>query len=202
MISEFTKGFFKENPVFVLLLGLCPTLAVTTSLQNAVGMGMASTFVLICSNLLVSIFKLYIPKEIRIPIYIVVIATFVTIVKLLLAAYMPELKEALGIFLPLIVVNCIILGRAEAFASKNTPVLSIVDAVGMGVGFTIALSLIGVTREILGAGKIWGIPIIAGIKEYTLAVFIIPPGGFLTMGLLLALFNYIGAWRKARAQHE
>jgi len=198
-LSEFTKGFVRENPVFVLLLGLCPTLAVTTGLKNAIGMGMACTFVLAGSNLIIALFKRLIPKEIRIPCYIVVIATFVTIVKLIMAAYFPLLKEALGIFLPLIVVNCIILGRAEAFASKNDSLASVVDGVGMGLGFTCALSLIGILREILGAGQIWGVPIARGLEPYALKIFIIAPGGFLTMGLLLAFFNHIRDRRRARA---
>lgn len=193
-MRELTKGFFSQNPVFMLLLGLCPTLAVTTGLQNALGMGFAATFVLICSNLIVSLFKSVIPKEIRIPIFIVIIATFVTIVKLMMAAQFPELTKSLGIFLPLIVVNCVILGRAEAFASQNGPVASVIDAVGMGLGFTGALALIGLTREILGEGKILGIPIydLDVIEPYTMKIMIIAPGGFLTMGLLLALFTYIG----------
>ncbi len=199
-LAEFTKGLIRENPVFVLLLGLCPTLAVTTGLKNAIGMGLAATFVLVCSNLIIALAKKLIPSEIRIPCFIVVIATFVTIVKLVMAAYLPALKEALGIFLPLIVVNCIILGRAEAFASKNGPVRSIIDGLGMGLGFTLALCLIGLVREVLGAGQILGIPIARGLDPYTLKIFIIAPGGFLTMGLLLALFNYIAALRAQRCK--
>lgn len=200
LTKVFSKGFVAENPVFMLLLGLCPTLAVTTGLENAIGMGLAATFVLICSNLIISLFKSLIPKEIRIPIFIVVIATFVTIVKLVMTAEFPDLTKSLGIFLPLIVVNCVILGRAEAFASKNGPVASIIDGLGMGLGFTCALMLIGLTREILGEGKILSIPLydLNVIDPYTMKIMIIAPGGFLTMGLLLALFTYIGQRRSKR----
>ncbi len=200
LTAEFRKGVLRENPVFVLLLGLCPTLAVTTGLKNGVGMGLAATFVLIGSNLILSLAKSLIPKEIRIPVYIVVIATFVTIVKLLMTAFLPALTEALGIFLPLIVVNCIILGRAEAFASKNPAGASIADAVGMGLGFTGALSLIGGIREVVGTGMLWGIPLhdLQTVDPYTLKIMIIPPGGFLTVGLLLALSNHISNRRAAR----
>jgi electron transport complex protein RnfE len=200
LTAELTRGFFRENPVFVLLLGLCPTLAVTTGLKNALGMGLAATFVLIASNLMISIFKKLIPKEIRIPVYIIIIAAFVTVVKLLMAAYMPVLKEALGIFLPLIVVNCIILGRAEAFASKNAPLASMVDGLGMGLGFTLALSLIGIVREVLGSWQLLGIPVADGLEPYALSVFIIAPGGFLTLGLLLALFNHLANCKAEKAK--
>lgn len=199
-VGEFTKGFVRENPVFVLLLGLCPTLAVTTGVKNAIGMGLASTFVLVGSNFVISLFKSFIPKEIRIPIFIVVIATFVTVVKLVMAAQFPELAESLGIFLPLIVVNCIILGRAEGFASKNNLVMSLIDGLGMGLGFTLALSVIGLVREVLGEAKILGIPIARGLEDYTLKTFIMPAGGFLTMGLLLGLFTYISLRRKRAAE--
>ncbi len=198
-LPEFTKGLFRENPVFMLLLGLCPTLAVTTSLANALGMGLACTFVLFCSNLMISLIKGVIPGEIRIPCYIVVIATFVTMVKLIMAAYFPELKAALGIFLPLIVVNCIILGRAEAFACKNGPLASVVDGLGMGAGFTLALCLIGVIREILGGGQVLGVPLAPGLDPYTIKVMIIPPGGFLTLGSLLALFKFLKLRRERAA---
>lgn len=192
--SEFAKGVIAENPVLVLLLGCCPVLAVTTGVKNAVGMGAAATFVLVCSNFLVALVKRGVPKEVRIPIYIVIIATFVTVVKLVMAAYLPALKDALGIFLALIVVNCIILGRAEAFASKNGPFLSIMDGLGMGLGFTLALSLIAFFREIFGAGMIFGIPLANGLESYTQKIFILPPGGFLTMGLIL----FASAWIKNR----
>lgn len=198
-VTVFTRGLVRENPVFVLLLGLCPVLAVTTGLGNAVGMGLAATFVLLCSNLLVSIIKGVVPADVRIPVFIIVIATFVTVVKLIFAAYFPALKASLGIFLPLIVVNCIILGRAEAFASKNGPVASVIDAIGMGFGFTLALCAIAAVREILGDGKIFGIPIARGLESYTCTTMILAPGGFVTMGLLLAFFNHL-ATRRARAE--
>ncbi len=188
--KEFSKGLIRENPVLVLLLGLCPTLAVTTGVSNAVGMGFAATFVLICSNLLISICKKGIPKEIRIPIFIVIIATFVTVVKLIMAAYFPALKASLGIFLALIVVNCIILGRAEAFAFKRGIVESMFDGVGMGLGFTLALCLISFFREILGGGTFYGIPLADGLSDYTQKIFILSPGGFLTVGLILATAAY------------
>lgn len=196
--KEFFKGLFRENPVFVLVLGMCPTLAVTTSVEKAIGMGLASTFVLVCSNLIISLIKKMVPDEVRIPIFIVVIATFVTLVKLIMAAYFPALKAALGIFLPLIVVNCIILGRAEAFASKNGPVASLIDGLGMGVGFTLALMLLGSIREVLGSGSILGIPFASGVEQYTQTIFILAPGGFLTLGLLMAFFNYLAIRKKRR----
>ena len=192
LVKEFAKGLWRENPTLVLLLGLCPTLAVTTSLPNAVGMGLAATFVLVCSNVLISVLKKLIPSEVRIPAYIMIIATFVTVAKLLMAAYLPALKEALGIFLALIVVNCIILGRAEAFASKNPPLASFFDGLGMGLGFTSGLSVIAVFREILGNGTLWGIPLADGLAAYTPKVFVLAPGGFLTLGLILAFC----AWRR------
>ena len=194
----FTRGFLRENPVFVLLLGLCPSLAVTTGLLNAIGMGLAATFVLICSNAIVSLTRRWIPSEVRIPCFIVIIATFVTVVKLVMGAYMPALSAALGIFLPLIVVNCIILGRAEAFASQNGLITSIIDAISMGLGFTGALCVIGLVREILGEWKILGIPITESGGLYSMKVFILAPGGFIAMGLLLGLFNYLGARRERR----
>jgi electron transport complex protein RnfE len=197
--KEFFKGIFKENPVFVLVLGMCPTLAVTTSVEKAIGMGLASTFVLVCSNIIISLIKKAVPDEVRIPIFIVVIATFVTLVKLIMAAYFPALKAALGIFLPLIVVNCIILGRAEAFASKNNPVSSLIDGLGMGIGFTLALMLLGVIREVLGSGAVLGIPFADGLEQYTQTIFILAPGGFLTLGLLMGFFNYL-ALRKRRGK--
>ncbi len=188
--KEFFKGFYKENPVFRLALGLCPALAVSSSVQNAVGMGAAATFVLLCSNVIISIIRKAVPKKIRIPIYIVVIATFVTIVDLVMAGFAPALHKSLGIFVPLIVVNCVILGRAEAFAGKNSVFYSFIDGLGMGIGFTLALSLIGVARELLGDGKLWGIPVMGAEFEPVL-LFILPPGAFLTLGLFLGLFNWI-----------
>jgi electron transport complex protein RnfE len=200
--SQFINGFFRENPVFVLVLGMCPTLATTSSLEKAIGMGLATTFVLVCSNFIISFIKQWVPDEVRIPIFIVVIATFVTLVKLIMAAYFPDLKAALGIFLPLIVVNCIILGRAEAFASKNGVVESITDGLGMGVGFTLALGLLGSVREILGSGSLLGIPFFNGVSTYTQTIFILAPGGFLTLGLFMAFFNYLALRKHARPGGE
>lgn len=188
--KEFFKGFYKENPVFRLALGLCPTLAVSNSVQNAVGMGAAATFVLLCSNVIVSLIRSGVPKKIRIPIYIVVIATFVTIVDLVMAGFAPSLHKALGIFVPLIVVNCIILGRAEAFAGKNSVFYSFLDGLGMGIGFTFALVAISVVRELLGDGRLWGIPVF-GPGFQPVLLLILPPGAFLTLGLFLAFFNWI-----------
>ncbi len=202
LLSDFTRGLFKENPVFILVLGMCPTLAVTTSVEKAIGMGLASSFVLVCSNLIISLIKKAVPDEVRIPIFIVVIATFVTLVKLIMAAYFPELKAALGIFLPLIVVNCIILGRAEAFASKNGPFDSIADGLGMGIGFTLALILLGAIREVLGSGSILGIPFADGLSSYTQTIFILAPGGFLTLGLLMGFFNYLALVRQSRRSKQ
>lgn len=188
--KEFFKGFYKENPVFRLALGLCPTLAVSNSIQNAVGMGAAATFVLLCSNVIVSLIRAGVPKKIRIPIYIVVIATFVTIVDLVMAGFAPDLHKALGIFVPLIVVNCIILGRAEAFAGKNSVFYSFLDGLGMGIGFTLALTSIAIVRELLGDGKLWGIPMFGSSFEPVL-LFILPPGAFLTLGLFIGFFNWL-----------
>lgn len=199
LFSEFTKGLIQENPVLVLLLGLCPTLAVTTGVQNAIGMGLAATFVLVCSNFVISLVKRGVPSEVRIPVFIVIIASFVTVVKLVMAAYTPQLSAALGIFLPLIVVNCIILGRAEAFASRNPPLASLIDGLGMGVGFTLALLLIAAIREIAGAGTLAGIPLCRGIEAYTLSAIVLPPGGFLVLGLLLGFLRYL---RLRREQQE
>ena len=196
LVDMFRGGIFTENPVLVLLLGLCPTLAVTTSLTNAIGMGLAATFVLICSNVVISLFSRFFPSEVRIPCFIVVIASFVTLVKMIMAAFFPDLKEALGIFLPLIVVNCIILGRAEAFASKRSLVPSFWDGVSMGVGFTLALCLIGGIREVMGEWKLLGIPLSTGGMEHSAKVMIIAPGGFLTLGVVLGAIGYLRA-RKA-----
>jgi electron transport complex protein RnfE len=182
---QFTKGILRENPVLVLLLGICPTLAVTTSVTNAVGMGISATFVLIGSNLIISIFGRFFPKSIRIPCYIVVIATFVTIVKMVLAGFVPELNEALGIFIPLIVVNCIILGRAEAFASRNGAVDSLLDALGMGAGFTLALLVISTIREVLGSWRLAGVPITDGGFD-PVKILGMAPGAFIVLGLVLA----------------
>ncbi len=191
MIREFTKGIFRRNPVFVLLLGLCPLLAVTTSVSNALGMGAAATFVLVFSNLIVSLVRNLIPNKVRIPCFIVVIATFVTLVELFLKAYLPDLNESLGLFVPLIVVNCIILGRAEAFASRNDPVVSVVDGLGMGVGFTFALTVLGAIREIAGSNALLGLELIPGFSPAL--IMILPPGAFLTIGILLGFFALLRA---------
>jgi len=187
--KEFTKGIIKENPVFVMALGLCPTLAVTTSAFNGVGMGLASTFVLLGSNTVVSLIKKLVPDKVRIPMYIVVIATFVTLVQMFMKAYFPALDKALGLFIPLIVVNCMILGRAEAFASKNNLFYSIIDALGVGVGFTLALTLIGAIREILGSNSIFGYQVVEGFQP--MGFFVLAPGAFLTIGVLIAIFKAI-----------
>jgi len=192
---EFSKGIYKENPIFRLVLGMCPTLAVTTSVQNAIGMGIATTFVLFSSNLLISIIKNAVPKRIRIPMYIVVIASFVTIADLVMAAYEPTLHKSLGIFVPLIVVNCIILGRAEAFAGKNRVLPSILDGLGMGIGFTLALLALGLVREILGNGTIYGYPVL-GSGYNPMLIMILPPGAFLILGLYLGFFNWLDRKRK------
>ncbi len=184
--KNFSKGFIKENAVFVLLLGLCPTLAVTSSAINGLGMGLATTFVLVGSNVVVALIKDFIPDKVRIPSFIVVIAAFVTIVELVMQAYSPALFDALGIFIPLIVVNCVVLGRAEGFASKQSLLSSTVDGIGMGLGFTFALFLLGSIREILGAGSWMDMKFIAGDA---ILVFILSPGAFLVLGYLIALIN-------------
>jgi H+/Na+-translocating ferredoxin:NAD+ oxidoreductase subunit E len=188
LFQEFTKGFVKENPVFIMALGLCPTLAVTSSVQNAIGMGLAATFVLVFSNVIISLIKNFIPSKIRIPAYIVVIASFVTIVDMVMHAYVPEIHKNLGLFIPLIVVNCIILGRAEAFASKNNLLRSLIDGLGMGLGFTLALVVIGGIREVLGAGQFLGYDVLPASYKPVL-VAILAPGAFLVMGLLMGLMN-------------
>ena len=197
----FWYGIFKNNPTFRLVLGLCPTLAVTTSLENALGMGLAATFVLVCSNVLVSALRKAIPAAVHIPCYIVIIATFVTAVDLLMQAYLPDLSASLGIFIPLIVVNCVILGRAEAFASRNGVVDSFADGLGSGIGFTLALALVAAVREICGAGTltVWGDLAIKGLNPGPVTLAILPAGGFITLGLLLALINRIGEWRARRS---
>ena len=184
--QEFTKGIIKENPVLRLVLGTCATLAVTTAASNAIGMGLATTFVLVCSNAAISLLKKVIPDKVRIPAYITLIAGFVTIVQLLVKAFVPSLDEALGVFLPLIVVNCIILGRAEMFASKNPVLPSIVDGLGMGVGFTAALLAMGIIRELLGAGTVFGLPVLSGFMD-PIIIFLLPPGGFFVFGILVAI---------------
>ncbi|MBW6515462.1 MAG: electron transport complex subunit E [Candidatus Cloacimonetes bacterium] len=188
LIKEMTKGFVKENPVFIMALGLCPVLAVSTSIENAIGMGLAATFVLLCSNILISLLKDVIPTKVRIPCFIVVIASFVTIVDMLMNAYTPEIHKNLGIFIPLIVVNCIILGRAEAFASRNSLFKSIFDGLGMGIGFTLALVLVAFFRELLGAGQLLGIQILP-VSYQPVLLAILAPGAFLTLGLLMGALN-------------
>ncbi len=195
MKGVFVNGVLNENPIFRLMLGLCPTIAVTTSLVNAVGMGGAATFVLICSNVLISMLRNFIPAKVRIPCFIVIIAMFVTVVQMLLQAYIPSLNESLGIFIPLIVVNCVILARAESFASKNGVLASAVDGIGMGIGFTLALMMIAFVRELLGSGSLFGVDVFgAGYPDVLL--FVLAPGGFLVLGLLLALVNKIIAGKK------
>ncbi len=189
-LSIVTKGFFKENPVFVLVLGTCPTLATTTSVLGAVSMGLAATAVLMCSNFAISLLRKIIPDKVRIPCYIVIIAGFVTVVQMLMHAYLPELYELLGVYLALITVNCIILGRAEMFASKNSPVDSLLDGLGMGLGFTIALLLMSTIREVFGAGSFFGIEI-PFIKDHTIGFLVKSPGGFLVFGLLIAIVTLI-----------
>ncbi len=188
--KELSKGIIKDNPIFVLVLGMCPTLAVTTSVMNALGMGLAATFVLICSNIIISLIKNITPSKIRIPVYIVVIAAFVSIVDMVMSAYLPALHKSLGLFIPLIVVNCIILGRAEAFASKNNVFLSIADAIGMGLGFTLSLSVVATIREILGAGTWLGMRVVASNYDPML-IAILAPGAFITLGFLMALMNML-----------
>lgn len=183
---ELVKGIIKENPVFVTMLGMCPTLAVTTMASNGIGMGLATTFVLVCSNLAISLLKNIIPKAVRLPCFIVVIASFVTLIEFLLKGYIPALYDSLGLFLSLITVNCIILGRAEAFASKNNPWKSMLDGLGSGLGFTLALFLMGSVREILGSGQWFGIDLHLPI---TMTVFVMPAGGFLTLGFIIAVVN-------------
>jgi len=193
-VQNFTKGLWKDNPVLRLLLGFCPVLAVTTSAMNALGMGAATTFVLVCSNIVVASIKSIVPSQMRIPVYIVVIATFVTLVDLLLQGFAYPLSKSLGLFIPLIVVNCVILGRAESFASKNSVGSAFVDGMGMGIGFTGALVVLGAIREILGDGRIFGAALV-GIDTPKILVFVLPPGAFITLGLLLWFMNELDARR-------
>ncbi len=183
----FMNGIIDENPTFRMVLGMCPTLAITTAASNGIGMGLAVTFVLVFSNLVISLLRKAIPDQIRIPAFIVVIATFVTIVQLIIKAFLPALDASLGVFIPLIVVNCIILGRAEAFAAKNSPVASIFDGIGMGLGFTIALTLLGASRELFGTGKVFGFTLFP--ENYGALVFVLAPGAFIALGYLIALIN-------------
>jgi electron transport complex protein RnfE len=188
-MQNFTKGFFKENAVFVLLLGMCPTLGVTSSAINGLGMGLATTFVLIMSNLVISLVSSMIPDKVKIPSFIVIIASFVTIVDLVMAGYVPALHAQLGVFIPLIVVNCVVLGRAEAFASKNKLVPSIIDGAGMGLGFSMALTMLGAVRELLGTGKVFDYPIFK--ENYGMLIFVLAPGAFLALGYLIAIINQL-----------
>ena len=183
------NGLIKENPTFVLLLGMCPTLATTTSAFNGLSMGVATMFVLICSNVVISLIKKITPDKVRIPVFIVVIASFVTILQLCIKAYLPDVDKSLGLFIPLIVVNCIILGRAEAFASKNTPVASLFDGIGIGLGFTFALTLLGMIRELFGAGSLFGVTLLP--ETLNILVFVLPPGAFISLGYLIAVVNKI-----------
>lgn len=189
LAKVFKNGVIDENPTFVQVIGMCPTLAVTSSAINGIGMGLSTAVVLACSNLAISLLRKVVPDKIRIPCFVVVIATFVTIVQMLLKAYVPALDKALGLYIPLIVVNCIILARAESFACKNKPVPSFVDGLGMGIGFTLALTVLGAVREILGAGSIFGFAFLP--EAFNTLLFILPPGAFLTLGFLMAIFNKV-----------
>jgi electron transport complex protein RnfE len=195
--QELIKGIYRDNPVFRLMLGLCPVLAVSSSVNNALGMGAAASFVLISSNLVVSVIRKGVPQKIRIPIYIIIIATFVTIVDLVMAGFAPELHKSLGLFIPLIVVNCIILGRAEAFASKNNILYSVIDGLGMGIGFTLAMVIIATFREILGNGTWLGFPLL-GSSFKPVLLMILPPGAFITIGLLIGLLNWVDTRTKLK----
>ena len=183
------NGLIKENPTFVLMLGMCPTLGTTTSALNGMSMGLATTFVLICSNVVIALLKNLIPDKIRIPAFIVVIATFVTIIQMAMEAYLPALYDSLGLFIPLIVVNCIVLGRAEAFAAKNNPFASFCDGLGIGLGFTFGLTLLGIVRELIGTGALFSLRIFP--EEYSVLIFVLAPGAFITLGYLIAIINKI-----------
>ncbi len=196
LLHVFTRGLVKENPVLRLMLGACATLAVTTAAINGIGMGVATMFVLVCSNAVVALLRNVIPDKVRIPAFITIIAGFVTIVQLLVKAYVPSLDESLGVFLPLIVVNCIILGRAEMYASKNRVIPAIIDGLGMGIGFTAALLAMGIIRELLGAGTVFGIPVLSGFME-PIIIFLLPPGGFFVYGMLIALAGKLSEEGKA-----
>lgn len=186
-IKTITNGIIKENPTFVLLLGMCPTLATTTSGINGMSMGLATIFVLICSNFVISLIKNVVPDMVRIPVFVVVIAAFVSTLQMLMEAYLPSINKSLGIYIPLIVVNCIILGRAEAFACKNNPLASICDGIGIGLGFTFALALLGAVRELIGAGTLFGIALLP--ETCNVLLFVLPPGAFITLGYLIAIVN-------------
>lgn len=184
-----TNDIVRENPTFVLLLGMCPTLATTTSAQNGLLMGLATMFVLVCANVAVSLIKNLTPDKVRIPVFVVVIASFVTILQMMLAAWLPSVNASLGLYIPLIVVNCVILGRAEAFACKHTPFESLLDGVGIGLGFTLGLTLLGMAREVLGAGTVFGLHLLP--ETMGMLVFILPPGAFITLGYLIAIINKV-----------
>lgn len=186
-IKILINGIVKENPTFVLLLGMCPTLATTTSAMNGLSMGLATMFVLICSNVAISLVKNLTPDMVRIPVFVVIIASFVTVLQMLMQAYVPAINASLGIYIPLIVVNCIILGRAEAFACKNGPVASFFDGLGIGLGFSLALTVLGIIRELLGAGSVFGITLLP--ETCNILLFVLPPGAFLTLGYLIAIVN-------------
>ena len=186
-ISIIKNGIIKENPTFVLMLGMCPTLATTTSAINGLSMGLATMFVLICSNVVISLIKKLTPDMVRIPVFIVVIASFVTILQMVMQAYVPDVYAELGLFIPLIVVNCVIFGRAEAFAAKNSTGASLMDGIGIGLGFTLGLTLLGICRELLGAGSIFGFTLLP--ETYNMLMFVLPPGAFITLGFLVAIVN-------------
>ena len=185
------NGIVKENPTFVLMLGMCPTLATTTSAMNGLSMGLATMAVLICTNFVISCLKNVTPDKVRIPVFIVVIAAFVTMLQMVIKAFLPDIDKSLGLFIPLIVVNCVILGRAEAFACKNSPLASLVDGIGIGLGFTMALTLLGIVREVLGAGSVFGAVLLP--ETYNILLFILPPGAFITLGFLIAIVNKLRA---------
>ncbi|NDV46550.1 electron transport complex subunit E [Paludibacter sp. 221] len=186
-LKVLTNGLIKENPIFVLLLGMCPTLGTTSSALNGLSMGLATTFVLICSNIVISLLKNIIPDKVRIPAFVVVIATFVTVVEMVMQAYIPALFDSLGLFIPLIVVNCIVLGRAEAFAAKNNVFRSMLDGLGMGLGFSFALTLLGSVRELLGTGKVFSMTVFS--ENYGMLIFVLAPGAFIALGYLIAIIN-------------
>ena len=188
-INIVKNGIVKENPTFVLMLGMCPTLATTTSAGNGMAMGLATMAVLICTNFVISLLKSVTPDKVRIPVFIVVIAAFVTILQMVIKAYLPDVDKELGLFIPLIVVNCVILGRAEAFAAKQSPVASLFDGIGIGLGFTLGLTLLGICREVLGSGSIFGFTLMP--ETYNILLFVLPPGAFITLGFLIAIVNKI-----------
>ena len=186
-IEIIKNGIIKENPTFVLMLGMCPTLATTTSATNGMAMGLATMAVLICTNVVISCMKRLTPDKVRIPVFIVIIAAFVTILQMIIKAYLPDIDAALGLFIPLIVVNCVILGRAEAFAAKQSPLASLFDGIGIGLGFTLGLTLLGIFRDILGSGSVFGFTLIP--ETYNILLFVLPPGAFITLGFLIAIVN-------------